>query len=89
MADIMPNMEGSLFYRTKAIAQDDALRLLNRINGIWARVAPDGIEYGISPMVAAGAGFLPNFAGHNVLAKATELLNAADSVDEVSAGSTL
>ncbi|WP_267382233.1 MULTISPECIES: hypothetical protein [unclassified Sphingomonas] len=89
MPGIMPQMEGSLFYQTKTITQDEALRLLNRINGIWARVAPDGIEYGISPMVAFQAGFAPNFAGHNVLAEATELLNAADSVDQVSAGGTL
>lgn len=51
----MPFVETARKYKTQHITQLEGMTTLNQINGIWARVHEDHIDFGLSPMAV----FLP------------------------------
>lgn len=87
----MPPVENARTFTTKHMLQADAVTGLNRINGVWARVAGDHLEYGLSPMLSyqpspdqplgdiAPGTFIPNPAGDELLYEAIWWLYAADT----------
>ena len=86
----MPPVANACVFKTEHMLQADAVTGLNRINGVWARVEGDHLEFGLSPMLSfqpsldeplgdiAPGTFIPNPHGDELLAVAWEWLHAAD-----------
>lgn len=90
----MPAVTSARQFTSQFLPQAEAVSLFNQINGIWARVSGDHIDFGLSAMVMMTldmvgpenrepgdpmvGDWIPNPFGDELLEEALSVLRAAD-----------